>query len=120
MKGQYILDENGTPTEAPDLMTWGQWMQTADRTVAKTEINGVKISTVFLGLDHAWDGQPPLLWETMVFGGPLNEEQERCGGSREQAEAMHAAMCARVSSENAIVVAPATLEPESTSDVVAG
>lgn len=98
MKGKYILDENGTPTEAPDLMTWGQWMQTDDRTVAKTEINGVKISTMFLGLDHAWGDQPPLLWETMVFGGPLNEEQDRCGGSREQAEAMHAAMCARVSS----------------------
>ena len=36
-------------------------------------------STVFLGLDHQLteDG-PPLLFETMVFGGPLSGETDRC------------------------------------------
>jgi hypothetical protein len=41
-------------------------------------------------------GNPVVLWETMVFGGKLDQEQDRCSGSREQAEAMHARMVERV------------------------
>lgn len=63
--------------------------------VAETYIDDVRVSTVFLGVDHSFDGGPPLLFETMVFGGPLDEEQERCS-TWAQAEAMHAAMCDRV------------------------
>lgn len=37
-----------------------------------------------------------LMWETMVFGGEFDQEQERCGGSREQAEAMHLDMVRKV------------------------
>lgn len=58
-------------------------------------IGEAKVSTVFLGFDHGWEGEP-VLWETMVFGGPLDQEQDRCSGSREQALAMHAAMVERV------------------------
>ena len=39
---------------------------------------------------------PPVLWETMVFGGKLDQEQARCSGNREQAEAMHNEMVERV------------------------
>jgi len=97
---KYILDATGKPVPEPNLMKWAEWFEhNRDvRRVASDEfaVNGVavRVSTVFLGIDHAWSG-PPLLWETMVFGGPLNEEQDRCGGSREQAQAMHAAMVAR-------------------------
>lgn len=36
--------------------------------VAYDEIGpGVKVSTVWLGLDHAFFGGPPLIFETMVF-----------------------------------------------------
>ena len=37
-----------------------------------------EISTVYLGLDHNFeiDG-PPLIYETMVFGGTLSGEQKR-------------------------------------------
>lgn len=28
------------------------------------------VSTVFLRFDHNWGGGPPILWETMVFGWP--------------------------------------------------
>lgn len=55
-----------------------------------------KISTVFLGLDHSFGSSSPVLWETMVFGGELDQEQDRCSGSREQAEAMHARMVEKV------------------------
>jgi hypothetical protein len=55
-----------------------------------------KVSTVFLCLDHQFAGGPPILWETMVFGGALDQEQDRCSGTREQAEAMHQRMVERV------------------------
>lgn len=78
-----------------DLLEWGKWMQTADRKVAKTEIDGQRISTVFLGLDHNWDAGPPAIFETMVFGGALDGEQDRYS-TWEEAEAGHAAMVERV------------------------
>lgn len=39
----------------------------------------IMVSTVFLGLDHRMDGieGPPVVFETMVFGGDFDQEQER-------------------------------------------
>lgn len=63
--------------------------------VAREEYpDGSYISTVFLGLDHGW-GSLPLLFETMVFGGPCDGDQERCT-TWKQAEAQHAEVVARV------------------------
>lgn len=46
--------------------------------------------TIFLGLNYSFaKNGPPILWETMVFGGCMNHKQWRCSGNREQAEAMH-------------------------------
>ncbi len=103
MSDLYILDDSGRPVREPSVHKWGAFFENRERRrVAADEltINGedVRISTVFLGMDHSWEGGPPILWETMVFGGKLNEEQDRCAGNREQAEAMHAAMVARVQS----------------------
>ena len=79
-----------------DLHTWVALMQDhAFKRVAETTIGPYRVSTVFLGLDHAFGGGPPMLFETMAFGGPLGEEQDRCS-TWEQAEAMHEAMCERV------------------------
>jgi len=96
LNDKYILDEAGNVVEEPDLMKWAKWFETADRHVRNEEIEDVRISTVFLGLNHAWREGPPILWETMVFGGKLDLEYERCSGSREQAEAMHFEMRERV------------------------
>ena len=53
-----------------DLMEWAHWFETANRHVAQTEVGPMLVSTVFLGLDHNFrDTGPPLLFETMVFGG---------------------------------------------------
>jgi hypothetical protein len=96
MSGQYIL-VNGQPVPEPDTRKWGTWMEKArqERVVSQTMVGDVKVSTVFLGLDHGWNEARPLIYETMVFGGPLDEEQERYS-TREEAEAGHAAMIARV------------------------
>lgn len=66
-----------------------------ERRVALTEIESVHVSTVFLGLNHARDDGPPMLFETMVFDGPLSDEQDRCS-TYDEAEAMHERMCERV------------------------
>jgi len=94
----YMLDEAGEPYEAPDVLTWGLWFETAqNRTIAqdRDEAGGedVMVSTVFLGLDHNFSGDgPPVLWETLVFGGVLDGAQRRYT-SRAAALAGHQAIC---------------------------
>lgn len=82
----YILNVNHIPMPIGDMIRWGQWMETADLHLALTEgvirLDGQRwgvsrISTVFLGLDHAFNGGPPILFETMVFDGPLDGLQLR-------------------------------------------
>jgi hypothetical protein len=74
---QYILNEIGEPQECTDILEWGMWMQGPQRVVAKDEINGVRISTVFLGIDHRFGFGEPILFETMIFGGAQDQYQER-------------------------------------------
>lgn len=73
----YIL--NGKkPVLEPNIMKWGKWFQdTPNRTVKKSNVGNVKVSTVFLGVDHGYDGKEPVLFETMVFGGSMDEEMLR-------------------------------------------
>ncbi|MBO0743597.1 MAG: hypothetical protein J2P43_01165 [Candidatus Dormibacteraeota bacterium] len=49
----------------------------------------VRVSTVWLGLNHDWDpDRPALIFETMIFGGVYDQEQWRYS-TREQAHAGH-------------------------------
>ena len=74
---KYILDGH-EPTPVDDLLEWAKWFETADRHVAQTDINNdVRVSTVFLGLDHSFGNGPPILFETMIFGGVYDQYQER-------------------------------------------
>jgi len=92
----YILTEAGEIKEEPDLLKWAQWLETADRHVGKTKIGDAEVSTVFLFIDHNFSGEgSPILFETMVFGGPLGMEQERYE-TRAQAEAGHRMWVERV------------------------
>ena len=75
MSDKYILD--GKQVVSADFMEWAKWFETADRRVAKTTVNDeVNVSTVFLGLDHSFGDGPPLLFETMIFGGEHDQYQE--------------------------------------------
>lgn len=42
--------------------------------VGQTQIGNIYVSTVFLSLDHAVFGGPPVLFETMIFGPPRDEQ----------------------------------------------
>ena len=89
MSDKYILDGRD-PVPCADVMTRARWFETYDRHVAKTDFGDMRVSTVFLGLDRSFGDGPPLLFETMIFGGPFDQEkyQERCS-TWEEAEAQH-------------------------------
>jgi len=93
----YILSETGAPSRVGDVTTWALWIATADRVVARDEVGGVVVSTLFLGIDHATAETPrtPLLWETMIVGGPEDGDTFR-SSSRAAAEACHASVVALV------------------------
>lgn len=94
MSDKYIL--RGREVVPVSLMEWAAWFATAtERHLAKTDVAGAHVSTVFLGINHSFGGGPPLLFETMVFGGPLDGEQERYS-TFDEAEAGHAAMVEKV------------------------
>lgn len=76
MSNKYILNKKGEPQLEPDLIKWAEWFETADRVLTKSEINGVTISTVFLGLDHAFNGGPPLIYETVILGSKRFEHHQ--------------------------------------------
>jgi hypothetical protein len=74
----YILDADNNPVLEPDIWKWAKWYETANRHVGNTVLGNIKISTVFLGLDHGFGGfGPPVLWETIIFGGEHDDYQER-------------------------------------------
>ena|ERR1700722_16805221 len=60
-----------------DLKSWAQWFETNERFVQLDTIGEVRVSTVFLGLDHSFNAGPPLLFETMIFEGAHDLYQER-------------------------------------------
>ncbi len=77
MSGKYIL-EGKRPKLVEDVLEWATWFETADRHVAKVVLpNNVKVSTVFLGIDHSFSSGKPILFETMIFGGEYDRYQER-------------------------------------------
>ncbi len=97
MNDTYILNDKGEPVPCQDLTEWAKWIGStkgfAKRFVKDETIDGIRVSTIFLGMDHRFAEGDPILWETMLFaeadGHYLHQYQDRCGGTREQAEAMH-------------------------------
>jgi hypothetical protein len=77
------------PVPENDLFVWGQWLETADRQVARSEVGPMVVSTVFIGLDHNFGSGKPMLFETMIFDGGEDDYQTRCA-TWDEAEAMHA------------------------------
>lgn len=71
----YTLNSDHTVTKLPE----GEYPDfEQNRHVGDTYINGIRISTVFLGLDHAfYPGRGPILFETMIFGGEYHDYQNR-------------------------------------------
>ena len=87
-----VLDPRGW--RPVDVMVWAEMFEDfAIRRVGQTTIYRfgvhVWISTMFLGLDHQWGEGPPLLYETMVFGGPDHDDYLERETSRSDAAWTH-------------------------------
>jgi len=92
MSDKYILVGHEAVPE-PDARKWAEFFQNGNRKVARTHItSSIYVSTVFLGLDHSWGEGPPMLFETMVFGGEHNQHCTRCS-TWLKAEVQHVEMC---------------------------
>lgn len=99
MTDKYIL-EGQEPKKCSDLITWAEWMETANRLIALDKIDDSEISTIFLGLDyHFFPSKSPLLFETMVFGGKHNGLQERYY-TYQEAEKGHQEIVELIKAEN--------------------
>lgn len=88
MSDHYILE--GHEAKPCDLMTWARWLEKnhKNKHVADEKVGDVRVSTVFLGLDHNWGDGPPLIFETMIFGGEHDQVEWRYT-TWDQAEAGH-------------------------------
>lgn len=101
MNGRYIL-KGKTAVPCDGLMDWAEWIEKGDRLVAKTKVGNVaEVSTVFLGLDHSFGRGLPVLFETMVFGGKLDQQMDRYH-TWEEAELGHQIMVREVEAAEGI------------------
>jgi hypothetical protein len=77
MSTHYVLTKD-KKVKGCGLKEWAAFYeQTDSRKIARTVVGKVVISTVFLGIDHGFDGGKPVLFETMVFGIDDDELQYR-------------------------------------------
>jgi hypothetical protein len=62
-----------------DYLKFSQLIGGNDKSVDQTVSDDICVSTVFLGLDHNFSGKgPPILFETVVFGGEFDQYTKRC------------------------------------------
>jgi len=77
MSDFYILDSDNNPITAT-MEEWSKFNgDRCTKRVAFDENDDVRVSTVFLGMNHNWGEGPPILFETMIFGGDHDEYQWR-------------------------------------------
>lgn len=88
-----LVNRRPVPTDMVEALMWRE-QHRDDMRVGGTQVGDMWVSTVFLLLDHAFVDGAPLLFETMIFGGKLDHECDRCS-TWEQAETMHERACER-------------------------
>lgn len=67
----FTLDKDRNPVHVMDIAEWVEWMNTHSRTVNHSTLaDGSTVSTVFLGINHSFLANPPILFETLSFGPP--------------------------------------------------
>ena len=93
MMEKYVLVGH-TPIRCDNILEFCLFFSNGyNRRVEFTQINeDIVVNTVFLGLDHQWGNGPPLLFETMVFGGELDQNTDRYSTWEEAIEG-HKNMC---------------------------
>ncbi len=90
--GEYYVLDGHDVIACKDVEGWAKMFERKNRHVGDDTKDGVRVSTVFLVLNHAFMQGPPLLFETMVFGGEHDGDMDRYS-TWKQAEEGHKAMC---------------------------
>ena len=72
----YYIMQNMRPQPAK-FFEYAAWSETHNRTIDRTEVGEVLISTVFRGIDQSIGEGPPLLFETRIYGGEFDGESQR-------------------------------------------
>jgi hypothetical protein len=83
-----LYDLDGNPIT---FREWGEIREGGPDAIriARTEIGEMYVSTVWLGLDHSYGFEgPPMIFETLIFGGDLDGEMWRYS-TREEAKEGH-------------------------------
>jgi hypothetical protein len=95
------------PVKIHNTLEWAKQMEISNRRISEdfieTELGIVRISTVFLGIDHNHFGGVPILFETMIFGG-LNDQYQKRYHTYEGAEANHKRIVEKIKNNHKIVL----------------
>lgn len=88
-------DKQGNPLTREEYFELLERQGRDYKRVGSTKIGSIWISTVWLGLDHGYDGGAPLIFETMQFDGDASGDCERYS-TLEEAQAGHEAWVQRI------------------------
>lgn len=82
--GMYFLPDGSGGFREVSLFEWGDWRESKElpfveggNRVGNWTDGTVRVSTVFLGINHNFGDGPPILFETMIFGGKHDQYQDR-------------------------------------------
>ena len=66
--GNLWIIKDGLAVPEDDLLSWAHWYESERGQYSLLDtIAGIRVSTVFLGMDHNFGKGEPILWETMIF-----------------------------------------------------
>lgn len=96
-----LVGRDVVPIPGDDVLVWAREFE-KDRRLRQEWIGGQFVSTVFLGMDHNFfDEGPPLIFESMIFHGPHDEDQARYS-TYDEAIKGHEAMVAMLKRETSL------------------
>ena len=90
MNGQLYILDGKTPVLELDVAKWGKWLEKANHRVGLNWVGEIRISTVFLGIDHDFRFKgDPLLFDTRIHGSEKFENFQERYSTWEEAEKGH-------------------------------
>jgi len=87
------FDRRGRPIDVTEMVRLSQ--DSSYRVVARDWVGRVEVATVWLGFDHSFRSAQPVLFETMVFGGRMDQYSRRYS-TEDEALSGHARVLASV------------------------
>lgn len=87
------FDRNGRPIDVEEMVRLSR--DHDYRLLARDWVGSVEVATVWLGFDHSFRSAEPVIFETVVFGGRMDQYSRRYG-TEQEALAGHARVLATV------------------------